>query len=68
MKDLELLEQELKSILNNIDRIKDFRKEHASRQWQPCQSNVVGELKHRIVVLKQTLTRASKITTNQLFE
>ena len=68
MKDLELLEQELKSMLNNIERIKEFKKEHNVNKWQPCKSNVVGELKHRIVVLKQTLTRASKITTNQLFE
>ena len=68
MEQLELLEQELISMLNNIDRIKEFKKEYESEKWQPCQSNVVGELKHRIVVLKQTLTRASKITTNKLFE
>jgi len=68
MKKLESLEQELKAMLNNIDRIKDFKKEYEAMKWQPCQSNEVGELKHRIVVLKQTLTRASKINTNQLFE
>jgi protoheme ferro-lyase len=68
MKELELLEQELKSMLNNIDRIRDFKMEYENKKWKPYHSNVVGELKHRIVVLKQTLTRASKITTYNLFE
>ena len=41
MKDLELLEQELKSMLNNIDRIKDFKKEHeAAMQWRIQKMNL----------------------------
>lgn len=62
MEQVELLEQELKLMLENIERLKKFKKE---TKWQ-CQSRVVGEFKHRAVALKQRLTLASKITTSEL--
>jgi hypothetical protein len=68
MKQLELLEQELLMMQENIERIKNYKKEYENQKWQPCHSNVVGELKHRIIALKQRLTLVSSITTNRLFE
>ena len=68
MKQLELLEQELLMVQENIERIKNYKKEYENQKWQPGQSNVVGELKHRIIALKQRLTLVSSITTNRLFK
>lgn len=68
MKQLELLEQELKMMLENIERIKQYKKDKQAEKWRPYQSNVIGELKHRSVSLKQRLTLVSKITTRELFE
>lgn len=62
MEQLEFLEQELKMMLENIQRLKEFKKE---RPWQ-YQSRVVGEFKHRAVALKQRLTLAGRITTSEL--
>ena len=67
MKQLELLEQELKMMLENIERIKKYKKDKQDEKWRPYQSNVIGELKHRSVSLKQRLTLVSKITTSELF-
>ena len=67
MEQLELLEVELKMIQDNIKRIREFQKLYENEKWKPHQSNVVGELKHRVVVLKQRLTLVSKITTRDLF-
>ena len=68
MKQLKLLEQELVMLQENINRVKEFKKEHEKCQYTPYQSNVVGELKHRMVSLKQRLTLVSSITTRNLFE
>jgi hypothetical protein len=67
MEQLELLEQELKMLLENIDRIKKFKQENEKSKWIPYQSRVVGELKHRMVALKQRMTLVSSISTNHLF-
>ena len=67
MKQLELLEQELKMLQENIERIKRFKNDEENKKYRPCHSNVVGEFKHRIVALKQRLTLVSNITTRELF-
>lgn len=67
MEQLELLEQELKMIQENIERIKKFQSGHIRGGYHPSSSRVIGEFKHRIVSLKQRLTLVSKITTNWLF-
>lgn len=64
---LELLKQELKMMLENISRVKQFVDENKEAKWTPCNSRVVGELKHRCVVLKQRLTAVCGISTSQLF-
>jgi len=68
MKQLELLEQELKMILENIERVKKYQKNEDNKKWRPYHSHVVGELKHRCISLKQRLTLVCKITTNDLFK
>jgi hypothetical protein len=67
MKQLELLEQELLMLQENINRLKKFKKEYEKQEWTPSKSNVVGELKHRIISLKQRLTLVSGINTIDLF-
>ena len=68
MKQLELLEQELIMLQENIIRVKKFQKECKKNNGYPYQSRVVGELKHRIISLKQRLTIVSKISTRDLFD
>jgi len=67
MKQLELLEQELKMIQENIQRVKKYQKEQKLEKWKPYNSLVVGELKHRLIALKQRITLVSQITTTDLF-
>lgn len=66
MKELVQLEQELKQILDNIKRVREYVKEDKKNKWRSYHSHVVGELKHRCIALKVTLTRVGKITTNEL--
>jgi hypothetical protein len=68
MKQLELLEQELKMMLENIERVKKFQKDPQNKTYRPYNSHVIGELKHRAVALKSRLTLVSKIATHNLFE
>jgi hypothetical protein len=65
---LQLLEMELTLMLDNIKRIKSFAKDNKGNPYNLYNSNVVGEIKHRAVALKQTLTLVSKITTNELLK
>lgn len=65
MKQIELLEQELKMMLENIERLKSYQKDKTNSG--NYQSRVVGEFKHRAVSLKQRLTLAAKISTQDLF-
>lgn len=67
MKQLELLEQELKMIQENIQRVKEYQQKEEHRKWKPYNSLVVGELKHRLTALKQRITLVSQITTTDLF-
>jgi len=64
MHELKLLEMELELLQDNIQRVKKYVSEN--EEWSPSHSNVVGELKHRMVSLKQRLTITSKITTMYL--
>ena len=68
MKELEMLEMELKLLQDNIKRLKAYQKDNENETWKPCKSNVVGEFKHRLIALKQRITLVSEITTNQLFD
>lgn len=66
MKQLELLEAELKMIQENIERIKEYAADKDNKyNWK---SRVVGEFKHRCFALKQRLTLASGIITEDLFK
>ena len=66
MEQLELLEQELKMIQENIKRVKKYQKEQQG--YRTYNSNVVGELKHRLIALKQRITLVNKITTMDLWD
>ena len=68
MKDLQQLENELIYMLDNIKRLKALKKENETVKWRLSQSNVMGELKHRIVSVKQTMTRVSKISTMEYLD
>lgn len=68
MKQLEYLEQELNMMLDNIERIKKYKDLQKDKNWEPSQSNVVGELKHRMVSLKHRMTLVSSINTSDLFK
>jgi hypothetical protein len=67
MEQLELLEAELKMMQENISRLRIYVSQNSKEKWTPCQSRVVGELKHRAVALKQRLTLISRIATYQFF-
>jgi len=64
---IEYLEQDLIQMLENIQRIKRFQKMNENSKYNPSSSRVIGELKHRSVVLKQRLTIISHISTSDLF-
>ena len=70
MEEIDRLESELKLMLDNIERIKTFVGEYSESpsSWRPTSSNVMGELKHRAVALKQRLTLISHVTTSNLFK
>jgi hypothetical protein len=63
---LELLEQELRLMLENIERVKEYKKKEESNKWGSNHSLVVGELKHRSITLKQRLTMIQSINTYDL--
>lgn len=67
MEQLEFLEQELKMLQENISRVKECQKQYTEAKYTPWNTRVVGELKHRIVALKQRMTIVSKMTTRDLF-
>jgi predicted nuclease with TOPRIM domain len=67
MKQLELLEQELKMVQENIQRIKEYQKDEQNKAYKPYNSHVVGELKHRLTALKQRITLVNGITTSDLW-
>ena len=68
MKQLELLEQELEMVQENIQRVKKYQKKGQSGKYKTYNSNVVGELKHRLIALKQRITLVNGITTSDLWK
>lgn len=64
MKQLDLLEAELKLMQDNIDRIREFEKETT----EAYSSLVFGELKHRCIALKGRCTIINKLATIDLFK
>lgn len=67
MKQLEMLEMELKMMLENINRVRMFAKDHKHATHKPMSSHVFGELKHRSVTLKRRLTAIQELSTHSLF-
>ncbi len=67
MKHIELLEKEIELLLDNIKRVKDFKKENDASKYKQYSSLVYGELKHRCVALKQRLTIINKTSTEDIF-
>lgn len=67
MKEIELLESELKLMLDNINRLKQFVKEEKSEKYRRSYSVVFGELKHRGIAVKNRITIVGKIPTLNLF-
>ena len=67
MNELELLESELLLLADCIARVKQFKSEHDKDKWPPHMSLVFGELKHRLVALKQRATIVNKLSTRDLF-
>lgn len=65
MDQLELLEQELKLLQDNIDRVKKYKKEST---FHVNNCRVVGELKHRMIALKQRFSIIQNISTYDLFK
>lgn len=68
MKQLELLEQELKMIQENIQRVKKYQKQNIKSEYKPYNSHVFGELKHRLIALKQRIVLINKESTYSLFD
>lgn len=67
IKQMKLLEQELHMLLDNIKRLKEYQQKCGKQHgYMPYQSLIVGEIKHRMIALKQRLTICSKITTGDL--
>lgn len=64
---LKLLEIELYLIKENIKRVRKYQKDKQNQKWKPSHSNVLGELKHRLIAFKQRATLVSKISTSDLF-
>lgn len=67
MKHLDLLEQELKLMLENIGRVREYQRDSVNQVYKPYNSLVVGELKHRAIALKQRLTLTCKMETRSLW-
>ena len=65
---MKLLEDEIYLLLDNLERLKEYQKECESQKYVPYNSLVVGEIKHRMIALKQRLTICSKISTYNLLK
>ncbi len=68
MEQLELLEQELKMVQENIQRVKKYQKQWQNEKYIPYHSHVVGELKHRLIALKQRISLVNEIVTSDLWK
>lgn len=68
MKEIELLELEIRLLQDNLKRLKKYRNAHLKDEYHPGNSLVVGELKHRCISLKQRLTIVEKLSTYKIFD
>lgn len=68
MKGLNNLQFELGLITQNIMRLKDLKEDTACDDYFACNSHLVGELKHRCVAVKQTLTRVNRLNTQDILK
>ena len=70
MEELALLEAELLLIQNNISRVQKFVLDNKTENvhYSPSSSLVFGELKHRLVSLKQRCVIINKMSTSNLFK
>lgn len=68
MKQIDLLEAEVKMLLENIERVRKYQEDPENESYKPYHSHVVGELKHRCVALKQRLTVINRFTTSELWK
>ena len=70
MEELALLEAELLLIQNNIARVQKFIVENktGTGHYNPSSSLVFGELKHRLISLKQRCVIINKMSTSNLFK
>lgn len=67
MKEIQLLEAEIELLQDNLKRLKIFIKEHEDSKYKPYSSHVFGELKHRMIALKQRFLAVSNLSTIELF-
>ena len=66
---LELLENELLSIQENIERLKEFEQESLNSKYTQYHSHVVGEFKHRLASFKHRITQINRyLSTSNLTE
>lgn len=68
MTQLEELKQEWEIINNNIKRVDKFVKENERNDWAPYQSQVFGELKHRLTAFKRSIILVTSMSTEDLFK
>jgi hypothetical protein len=70
MKGIEVLENELLTMLENIKRIKENQYDNIKSEYEYKQScsNLTSEFKHRIATLKQILTLVSTLRTKHIFD
>lgn len=62
MKEIKMLREEIKLLLENCDRAEEYIKKEDSMSH----SLVIGELKHRCVALKSRLTSIQNLSTWEL--
>ncbi len=67
LRQIDLLESEIKLIQDNIARVKEFVREENTANYKPYMSHVFGELKHRLVSLKSRIKEINKLSTTNLF-
>jgi len=65
---MKLLEDEIYLLLDNLERLKEYQKKCEEQGYAPYNSLVVGEIKHRMIALKQRLTICSRISTENLLK
>lgn len=63
MDNIEMLEMEIKLLLKSINTVKKYVNENKGKSRYYCKSIEFGELKHRIVAMKSTMSAINKLST-----